>query len=362
MFSFSLFEQNLTDRLRPTGAATVTAPATWDHPDLRNYYQLRPTFTARSATRSVPSPSTSSSTTPVSPSPKKTNIAAIAGGAAGGLVVAIVVLSLILCCLHRRKKARKQQTPQVDSAPAPPPAELAVTMVPHEMSTPSNNKYISIHEDALADSRTPYTAEAPDNRIPYSGISPMHSHSPSQDYASAYHTQLPPSYGASSPPTQASYAFPNEAGHVQTSPRSRQTSNAELFFPDDSISPTQHSNTWSRELSPQQLSPQQPSQRQYSYPTPTSPLQQSNIPAQPQPQVYYPPPPDPTTRSQRSQPSFSEQRGSPGTQYSRDTQYGHSPNASTMTTPAQFYAQPRPVQGGAVYGSSRRSSGGPSPV
>lgn len=333
----------------------MTAPATWDHPDLKNYYQLRPTFAARSATRSVPTPS-ASSTTPVSPStPKKTNVAAIAGGAAGGLVAAIAILSLILFCLHRRKKAQKQQTPPVDSAPAPPPAELAVTMVPQEMSTPSNNKYISIHEDAYADSRTPYTAEALDSRNPYSGISPMHSHSPSHDYASSYHTQLPPSYGASSPPTQ-SYAFSNETGHVQTSPRPRQTSNAELFFPDDSIGPTNNTSAWSQQPSPQ------PSQRQYSYPTPTSPLQQPNMPVQPQPQVYYPPPSEPATRSHRSQPSFSEQRGSPGTQYSRDTQHGHSPNASTMTTPAQFYAQPRPVQGGIVYGASGRSSGGPSPV
>lgn len=317
---------------RPTGGATVTAPAAWNHPNLKAYYGLRPPSTVRAATRAIPStsvsPSPSSSATPKS---GKTNIAAIAGGTVGGLVVLIGILCLILFCLHRRKKANKNGG---QGAPAPSPAELAVTPIPHEMSTPEPNKYMSVDE-----------RPGPNIHMAYSAIAPLHSRSPSHDYTSAYSAQTPPSYGSAPTFAAGTYHPSDEGAYTRVSQQSPTLqNNTELFFPDDGTTRNSQAASWGQNGNIQQNAA---SQRHYSYPTPTSPLQQSSIPAssQGQPQIYYPPPQDPRTYSQGSQPSFSQQRGSPtGTQHSGGTPQGHTPNMSTMNTPAQFYPQPAPVR------------------
>ncbi|CAO2658822.1 Nn.00g065450.m01.CDS01 [Neocucurbitaria sp. VM-36] len=300
----------------PTGGATATAPASWDHPDLKNYYQLRPTFAARTATRSVPSTTASpSSTGPAPGGSRKTNVGAIAGGTVGGLVVLIAILCLILFCLHRRKRSVKEGRAQSQPGP-PPPAELAVDALPHEMSTPSTNKYVHVNEQS-----------DPNIHTTYSGGAPLQSRSASHEYTSGYPNQMPPSYGAVPVSTATTYGASDETRYNNDSPH--QQNNAELFFPDNSVYPPQ--------------SPPAP-QRQYSYPAPTSPLQQSNIPMQQQGQIYYPPPMDPTAPSQRSPNFFTGQRGSPtGMQHGGENPHGYSPNMSTRTTPAQFYSQPAPL-------------------
>jgi hypothetical protein len=88
----------------PTGGATATKPASWANSDLAVYFDRVATFSARAATRTIPSGTANPSSTGNS---KKTNIGAIAGGVVGGLVVLIIILSLILFCLSRRKKRRK---------------------------------------------------------------------------------------------------------------------------------------------------------------------------------------------------------------------------------------------------------------
>ncbi|KAF1940761.1 hypothetical protein EJ02DRAFT_423610 [Clathrospora elynae] len=273
----------------PTGGATVTKPSTWGHPDLATYYTLKPTFSSRAATRSVP-PATSS---PSSGSPKKTSVAAIAGGTAGGLAVLIVILGLILFCLHRRKKALKKEGGQNEPPPPPPPppAELAVTSISHEMSSSIASKYVSIHDQS-----------EPVAMSNYPNYYQQHSRSASHEYNSPYSAQEPPLYGSA-----PNFAYNSSSeGHLQREDQQR------AHFPQ--------------------------SQGQYTYPTPTSPRQSPDDAIQQQVPIYYPPPADAATRPQHSQPSFSEQRGSlTGTQFIGD---GQPPNISMTTTPAHFYAQP----------------------
>ncbi|KAI4954308.1 hypothetical protein J4E91_002020 [Alternaria rosae] len=188
----------------PTGGATKTSPATWGHPDLATYYTLKPTFTARSATRSLPLATESAS----AGSSKKSNVAAIAGGTVGGLVALIAILCLILFCLHRRKKSLKKKEGETPSSL--PPAELATT-VPQEMADTDASKYVSMHNQADSIALAHYP-----------GHVQQHSHSASHDYNSPYSAQGPPSYGHA-----PSYTSPIEGGHSSRSPHGQQ------FFTDD---------------------------------------------------------------------------------------------------------------------------------
>jgi hypothetical protein len=274
-----------TDENRPTGGATKTAPATWGHPDLATYYTLKPTFPARSPTRSIPSP-----TGLPSGVSKPKNIAAIAGGVVGGLVALAAILCLLLFCLHRRKKAGNEA--DVVAPPPPPPAELGTTPIPHEMSGAEDaaSKYVHVHEQA--------------DRIALHNYPGPHSHSPSQ--------QGPPSYGHTPP-----YTSPTEGLHPH---------HQEMFFPTNGAVRNSPPATWDQypqaaqgDHYPQSAQGDQyqhsaTAQTQYAYPTPTSPLQSSND--------HYPP---------------NSHAGSPtGTQYSGEAH----PGISTTNTPAHFYAQP----------------------
>jgi hypothetical protein len=299
-----------TDDVSPTGGATKTAPATWGHPDLATYYTLKPTFAARSATRLIPSPTGVSSG-----ASKKTNVAAIAGGVVGGLVALIAILSLILFCLHQRKKALKEDKTQT-GPPPPPPVELGTT-VPQEMSGVSPaSKYVHMHEQA-----------DPIALSNYPGPAQLHSQSASQDYNYPYSAQGPPSYGHAPP-----YSSPTESEHGRLP---HHQGNTELFIPNNGANHNLPPSLWDQQASyPQSATT---AQSLYAYPTPTSPRQSPNDTIQQVP-IYYPRPTDPASRSQRSHPSFSDNRGSPtGTQYSGE---GQPRNISTMNTPAHFYAQP----------------------
>ncbi|KAG9190663.1 hypothetical protein G6011_08751 [Alternaria panax] len=284
----------------PTGGATKTSPATWGHSDLATYYTLRPTFTARSATRAL-----LPATEPPSPgSSKKTNVGAIAGGTVGGLLVLVGILCLILFCLHRRKKETKKKESQ--DPPEIPPAELETTF-PQEMAATDASKYVSIHEQAGSIALAQYP-----------GHVQQHSHSASHDYNS---------YGHAPP-----YTSPVEGGHASHSPYSEQ------LFTEGNVAHNSPTATWSTQVNYPQSA--QGQDRQYSYPTPTSPRQSANDVIQQQVPIYYPRPSDPSTRSRQSPRSLSDDRGSPvGTQYSSD---GHPNHISTTNTPAHFYAQPSP--------------------
>jgi hypothetical protein len=261
----------------------------------------------RAATRSIPSP-----TGILSGGSTKTNVAAIAGGVVGGLVALIAILCLTLFCLYRRKRARKEGEAQT-GPPPPPPAELGTTPVPHELSGASDvSKYVHIHEQADHIALSNYPG----------------SQSASHDYNYPYSTQGPPSYGHTPP-----YSSPTEAEHNR-SPHHQ--GNTELFFPHNGAAHNSPSATWDQQSNyPQSATT---ARSHYAYPTPTSPRQSPNDAIQQVP-IYYPRPPDPSSRSQHSQPSFSDNRGSPtGTQYSGEG-HGQPRNISTTNTPAHFYAQ-----------------------
>jgi hypothetical protein len=262
--------------LRPTGGATVTAPVTWDHNDLKVYYQLTPPTASRIPTRALPA----ATSIPLGRS-NKLNVEAIAGGTAGGLVFLAAVLGLVLLCLHRKKKSLKEGAP---GAPAPP-AELAATPLSHELSTAGTSKY-SAAQDRM------------------------------------YHNdQLVHPAFVSGQPRCASYEYTS----LRTG-RLRPLHNTAAYN-------AQH-DSWSQQASASGPTPSP--QYGYSYPTPTSP-QQLVSPASQQSQVYYPPPEDFSQHGQASHMPVAGQSGSPhAAQYGGD---GDSPNISTTTTPAHFYAQ-----------------------
>ncbi|KAH8730040.1 hypothetical protein GQ44DRAFT_816576 [Phaeosphaeriaceae sp. PMI808] len=304
----------------PTGGATVTAPATWDHNDLKVYYKLSPTAPTRAATRFIAGTATPSPTPTDSPLKKK-NIGAIAGGTVGGLVILIAILSLILFCLHRHKKAKKEQSREVPA----PPAELAVTHFPHEMSTTGARKYVSVHEQSHSNGHSTY-----------SGLAPTHSRTASYDH-----------HSPNSPSTPQIYSSPKDYRYAQASTSPPQSpNNAELFLPDDNAVYDAQRGSWVPQAGQPTQAPVK--QQQYSYHTPTSPQQTSDFSPheQYQSQVYYPPPQEQSRNPRYSPPSPIEQQSGSlaGTQYSSDTRHGNTPNMSTMTTPAQFYAQPVPTR------------------
>lgn len=315
--------------LRPTGGATATKPANWDSADLGVYFTRVPTFTARAATRTIPSSTANPSNTGTS---KKSHVGAIAGGVVGGLVGLIIILSLILFCLHRRKKALKSKEDK-GKTPTPPPAELAATSPVQELASPGTAKYISMNQPD------------PNLHPAYSGPNSLHSRSPSNEQGSPY------PYQSTSPTTAPPFPSPYNSEF----PHQNFQQNGYASYNDN---PNAYdTQNYDPNVYPALLATSP--QRQYSYPSPHSPPHPPFAPLQ-QTQIYYPPPPEPSSHSRsRSHPSFSDRMGSPeGTQYSGDTENGHIP-PSTTNTPAQFYAQPAPPNGHHTgNGSAGHSPGG----
>lgn len=303
-------------RSRPTGGASVTAPASWNDNDLSVYFTRTASFASRAATRLFPTNTAGSS-----PSSNKINIGAIAGGAVGGLVALIAILCLILFCLHRRKKAIKKHSIGPAAPASPPPAELATTISRQEMPAPGTGKYLSMHHSSDSNAYSSYSG----------GTS-----QPSR----------PASYNHNSP-----HSFHSIQPHISTSPASARSYPADAtqqvhhqyntYSPDhdNRMSYDNHSPSWDQHIHPAQ--PAITLQHQYPYPAPASPAIPPSYQAQQQPQVYFPPPPESAGYPHRSQPSVDYLDNPDATRYSTDA--GRGP-LSTTTTPAQFYAQPVPVR------------------
>ncbi|KAF2085940.1 hypothetical protein K490DRAFT_74814 [Saccharata proteae CBS 121410] len=101
---WDLFEPNITEYLVPpeiisvvggtsTGGATVKSPASWDNRDLPVYFTRIPSYSARAATRSIPT--TTSTSTSSSSKKSSTDVGAIAGGAVGGVLGLAAILLLV---------------------------------------------------------------------------------------------------------------------------------------------------------------------------------------------------------------------------------------------------------------------------
>lgn len=284
MLFFHTFDCILTIP-RPTGGATVTAPATWDHNDLKVYYKASsPSFPSRAATRALPAIATASAgdATVV----KKKNIGAIAGGTIGGLVGLIAILSLILLCLHRRKKALKQGNKQHSS---PPPAELAVTPITHEVSSSATNKYVAVRERHAS------------NDYAYSELEAVQSPTARHDQGTTHAPDLHHSPYSTTPVTGQQWASTHETtqSHYAMSP-ARSPPIAEPFFPDANHH-VRHGSRGQEINTTQPMTPQQ----QYIHIRQTSLEHQSPIQ-----QVYYPPPQD---LGHYTPPISGGDRGSPGT-------------------------------------------------
>ena len=244
----------------------------------------------------------------------------------GGLVALIVILSLILFCLHRRKKAKKASA---NEAPTAPPAELDVTQVSHELSTSNASKYVAIHDRPDPYQQHGYAEHAPFHQATGYDHAPSH-----PDAAQSYHSASPQTSRQHGSLQDQVYRHPS-----QSSVRSPHGS--------DSLSADEHAarndqhGAWSHQASPTQQMPAR--QRQHSYPTPTSPQRSLDASAQQQSQVYYPPPQDSLRHPQPSH-NLPPNDSPANTQYSGEAQHGYTPNMSTTTTPAHFYAQPTPAR------------------
>ncbi|KAF2117870.1 hypothetical protein BDV96DRAFT_405557 [Lophiotrema nucula] len=316
----------------PTGGATATKPSNWDNPDLSVYFSRQASFTARAATRTIPTGTAKPTSTGNS---SKKNVGAIAGGVVGGLAVLIAILCLILFCLHRRKKANKEKG-EPKPIPSEPPAELAATSPIHEMSSPGTSKYISMQQ--------------PDQNLhpAYVEVNSLHTRSPSGHTPTSPYP--PNAYHSTSPTTPAPHPSPyntefsNQPGYQQNP------------YPPYSDNNSNHQPYDQPNYDPNNYPPAPLHQRQYSYeyPTPTTPTKPLHHSPQQQHQVYYPPPPDPSTRSHPSTSDRDPRIGSPdGTHYSGETE-GYA-TRSTSNTPAHFYAQPTPGAYGGEGGSLRGS-------
>jgi hypothetical protein len=282
---------------RPTGAATKTAPTSWDNPDLAVYYTLQAPSVTRTATRTLPS-----STSTPSGGSSKSRVGAIAGGVVGGLTVLIIILCLILCCLHRKKKSKKEE--EVQTVDLPPPVELGVTTAPQELPAHGIGKYMPVHQQ--------------EQYSPYSGAPSLHS--PHSTYAQQ-------SSVSGSPPPVTPYGSPHDNNYPQ------------LAYPQNT-----HARTPSWETA--QVSSMD---TRYSHQGQHSPMT-SSLPsyAPPQEVLYYPPPREAAYQSPMVSPAS----------YGYDAGQYHDggssplspPPASTMPTPTQFYARPAPVPSDAETG------------
>lgn len=302
----------------PTGGASMTKPSAWNNAQLGVFFTRQASFSARSATRVIPT----GTGTPSDNKSGKTNVGAIAGGVVGGLAALIIILGLILLCLHRRKKALKANPSGRNKTPSPPPAELAATTPAAEMSSPGTVKYISLQQQ-------PDPAFHPI----YSNTNSIHSRSPSNDYmhpVSPYQAQgfQPGSPNSGTYPAVGTYSDHNQ--HVQQQPASY----------------AENPNTYDPYLHHTQ-------QQTYAYSSPTSPSHPPSLQHQQgQQQVYYPPPPEPSTHH-LSHPSQSDRGGMGSPDSTLISAAGSSSPAQTSTqwagstthTPAQFYAQPVPIRG-----------------
>lgn len=330
LFIFIMLNVNLMCS-SPTGGATLTKPSNWDNGDLSVYFGRQATFSARSATRVVPSGTAKPSETGKS---NMSNVGAIVGGVVGGLAGLLLILALVLFCLHRRKKVLKAKEEKSQCPPPPAPVELAATSPVHEMHSPGAGKYMSLqrqpdaHVQLLSRSSSNEYLH-PNHNSPYQPPYPPNSPTSTATYPSPYNTEFP----------QQIYAQQDQRGAYPLYPNTYDTLNH-----DPNI---------------YQQPPGATLQREYSYPTPTSPYHpHAFVPVQ---QVYFPPPPDPSTRthqSQNSQTSYSDRVTTPeGTQFSGSDRHTRSP-PSTTNTPAQFYAQPVPVRGPNVMSGRNLGPGG----
>lgn len=226
----------------------------------------------------------------------------------------IAILAIILLCLRRRKNANKAGG---QNAPAAPPAELDVTSIPHEMTTTDTSKYVTAHERALP------------NELPaYSGPSAMNTGASHYDH-NTLHASYPSPYGS-----------PDGTGHgnLSNSPL-RAPNNTGSYFATSTSSGDAQQGTWYPQTG---LSPQlSNTQRQHSYPSPTTPQHATTTPPQ-ESQIYYPPPQAANSRH----PSHDDYRRSPNrTPYSDESQYSNARAGSTSATPAQFYSPHVPTNG-----------------
>jgi hypothetical protein len=290
----------------PTGGATVKAPGSWDRADLGVLLTRVPSFTARVATRPLPTSTGDSSPK----SAKKTSVGAIAGGVVGGLVALILILGLVLFCLNRRKKALKTKSTTMEHK-SPPPAELAaISPEAQELPTRGMTKYMSVAP-----------SDPGNHPAAYSGRESTHSRAVSDDYryvASPYPARQ---YPASPTHTAPSYVSPTQSDFP---PEAYQQHYGQQHPPYSDTAPAAYDHV---------SYPSTALQQQYPHPIPLSQSPPHPPYAPVQPQVYYPPPPEPLTHSHT--------RSNSGgmSEYS-----GHTANSppSTAPTPAQFYAQPVP--------------------
>ena len=93
----------------PKGGATNKSPSGgFGNPALGIYFQQQASFTARTATRALPTATTSPTPTPT-PKKSSSNTGAIAGGVVGGVLGLALIAFVIWFCLRKRKQARSNR-------------------------------------------------------------------------------------------------------------------------------------------------------------------------------------------------------------------------------------------------------------
>lgn len=247
------FQPNLTSYIVPgaiiskvggnsLGAATVTAPATWDNADLPVYFTREATVVARTATRSIPSATGTSG----SSSSRKLATGAIIGIAIAGVAFLALLVVGCLCVQRKRRNNRMNNSPQQQYPTAqynhpydpnnPPiqyqspqqqyipsqnqhPVELAGYQAPYVQHISVEPKYDTVVGEAMRQGSVQHDQIIHNNNQQAAyGTGGWHSHSPqpSQGYHTPSHSPQPSSaFTTVASPSELSAAPQHQS---QTSP------------------------------------------------------------------------------------------------------------------------------------------------
>lgn len=196
---------------RPDGGATQIKPQSdWDNRDLPVYFSRVPTFASRTATRYIPTATSTPTGTTNSTSSHHSSTAAIAGGAAGGGVGLLLLIALIWCCLRRRRKTKKG----VESAPSPPETlqKPPEKIVPLRVELPANPPHELPSPDEPRSQMKGAYSHAQDVTRSHSQESYGSSQQPTSPFA-AHNASVPPTPAPSYPSPVTLYGGYSQQGH-----------------------------------------------------------------------------------------------------------------------------------------------------
>jgi len=162
------------------GGASVKAPSGgWGSPDLSVYFAEEASFTARNATRTIPTPTSTPTPPPtIIPNPphkKSSSLGPIAGGVVGGIVLLAALALLAFCLIRKKRRTRGVQPPTKPQG------------APHDMSVHTSQPYESEGKYSVLTTSHPTSPPPP-------SASPVNSYGRSSSYTTPPPQHANPNY------------------------------------------------------------------------------------------------------------------------------------------------------------------------